>query len=736
MSHHNKGALALTTVLATCCAALGQPGEPEWTIYTPGNTGIPGDYVHTVYVDEQDRPWIPAYIPFWEQGGMARLDGDVWTTISNVDYPVIVSPRFNDIIRDAGGIMWIASDHGLLRYDPDIGPDSLLRYDHNNSPLPISQISSLDVDPDGAIWIAIHDVNDSPPGGLARFDPAAGTWDVWTTANGLPWGRDWPGWDWVDFVAVAPDLDGGFTVWFGSSEMGMATYKDGEFFWYGNPWPPADPMTPMRFMSNDPVDELGNMWMLTWSGLARRAPDGSFVVVGFPAGLGTEVSRAYAASGGRCFLATYHGDTFLWNNGWSYLGNWGGSHTYAFAEDSTGTFWTGGIGGAAKHEDGSWQRYRLTNSGMVGYFMRDIEFDNAGNVYMNGNAGPGVGGFTIFDGTRWTCVNDFNYGIGPPWGLPSDEADGLEVRANGNVAVAPGGLQGLLDWNPQDYSFTYLIPQGYDIALVAEDGLGRLWAADDYGNFVFRITGNDAELFTATDSPLPGGSIGSIFADPDQPGFVWIANAFALVHTDGDTWTLYPRELLDLDLNSLGYHITCADLAEDGTLWVGSGRGLYHFDPSTSGYVQYTPDNSALPSDDINEIEIAPDGSIWAATFDYTFPYPGGLTRFDEQGSTTWTMTGSPLPHNQIADVAARSVPGGYEVWVGTASEGVAVLGFQTGIPGDVDGDGTVGILDFLALLGAWGPCPAPCPPSCAADFDADCQVGISDFLILLGNWG
>jgi hypothetical protein len=41
--------------------------------------------------------------------------------------------------------------------------------------------------------------------------------------------------------------------------------------------------------------------------------------------------------------------------------------------------------------------------------------------------------------------------------------------------------------------------------------------------------------------------------------------------------------------------------------------------------------------------------------------------------------------------------------------------------PGDVTGDGVVGILDLLALLAAWGQCPRPCPPSCAADFDGDC---------------
>jgi hypothetical protein len=55
---------------------------------------------------------------------------------------------------------------------------------------------------------------------------------------------------------------------------------------------------------------------------------------------------------------------------------------------------------------------------------------------------------------------------------------------------------------------------------------------------------------------------------------------------------------------------------------------------------------------------------------------------------------------------------------------------------GDVDGDGEVGIEDLLIVLGTWGPCPPPCPPSCAADIDGDCAVGITDFLLVLGNWG
>ncbi|MFB3138721.1 MAG: hypothetical protein ACE10B_05830, partial [Phycisphaerales bacterium] len=51
--------------------------------------------------------------------------------------------------------------------------------------------------------------------------------------------------------------------------------------------------------------------------------------------------------------------------------------------------------------------------------------------------------------------------------------------------------------------------------------------------------------------------------------------------------------------------------------------------------------------------------------------------------------------------------------------------------PWDLDNNGSVGILDLLALLAAWGSDPAG-PP----DFDGDGTVGILDLLTLLANWG
>ena len=51
---------------------------------------------------------------------------------------------------------------------------------------------------------------------------------------------------------------------------------------------------------------------------------------------------------------------------------------------------------------------------------------------------------------------------------------------------------------------------------------------------------------------------------------------------------------------------------------------------------------------------------------------------------------------------------------------------------GDLDGDGIVGIVDFLALLADWGACAEAC---CLADLDIDGSVGNFDLFLLLGKW-
>jgi len=54
---------------------------------------------------------------------------------------------------------------------------------------------------------------------------------------------------------------------------------------------------------------------------------------------------------------------------------------------------------------------------------------------------------------------------------------------------------------------------------------------------------------------------------------------------------------------------------------------------------------------------------------------------------------------------------------------------------GDVDGDGMVGIIEFMQVIADWGACPA-LPAPCESDYNRDGDVGINDLLTALARWG
>ena len=60
---------------------------------------------------------------------------------------------------------------------------------------------------------------------------------------------------------------------------------------------------------------------------------------------------------------------------------------------------------------------------------------------------------------------------------------------------------------------------------------------------------------------------------------------------------------------------------------------------------------------------------------------------------------------------------------------------------GDVNRDGVVNVIDLLAIINAWGPCPAAPPPPalpipCDADVTNDNTVNVADLLLIINNWG
>ena len=88
-----------------------------------------------------------------------------------------------------------------------------------------------------------------------------------------------------------------------------------------------------------------------------------------------------------------------------------------------------------------------------------------------------------------------------------------------------------------------------------------------------------------------------------------------------------------------------------------------------------------------------------------------------------WLLQGNETDLHTAKRFASRE-------WFDPAQRPLLTIEYTTPVacPADLDGDGEVGINDFLMLLAAWG--------TPAGDVDGDGDTGIGDFLDLLAAWG
>jgi hypothetical protein len=221
------------------------------------------------------------------------------------------------------------------------------------------------------------------------------------------------------------------------------------------------------------------------------------------------------------------------------------------------------------------------------------------------------------------------------------------------------------------------------------------------------------------------------------------------------TW-LQDQKLLPDDgeeLDRFGRSVSISgDVILAGTNWDndnGEGSGsayLFRFDPGGPPGAQWVQEQKLFPAGaaaaDHFGTAVAVEGDtavIGKPGEEYSKVTRGSIHVFRyDAGGSAWIPEPETVPPNVVLggyfgfDVAAD---GGMAAVSALGDDSVHVLDLHPR-PGDLDCDEHVGVTDFLLLLAAWGPCPAPCPPSCPADLDWDCTVGVTDFLLLLAGWG
>lgn len=668
----------LFAILST--TQFAQIPEPSWRFYRPGNTGIQGDNVTALWVDQDGNPYIAANTGMWGEGGFAVFNyaENTWTNYSNVDYPVLGSfdnadVQILDIVEDYNSNLWMGNFTGALKYNPQTGINSAIAYGQSNSPL-LGFTYDIDVAPDSSIWFISE--------GLVRYNPASDEWTSWNSSNVR--------------IAVQPKPDGSYIVWSADTYYGIViTYNSATS--QLTSYTPENEGEIAGLPGKDCVDDAGNMWALrmstggNWETLEYQRPDGAWVNPDPPYENASYYIDAFKAYGnGKALLALANGEVWRFDGStWINLGIWRPDFSTSSVDiDEQGNVWACGVGGAGRRDaaTGQWQRYRITNTSQIDYFVSDLSIDNEGNVWFTGNAGTGVGGFQKFDGTNWTGFNEFTYGLGYPFPYQADNTEAIYSRpSNGHVVFNPI-FNGIHAWDGTNYySLENFLTTSKGFA---EDSNGRLWSLGEYYNLRYY----DENTFEWISLPIVG-SANRIMADPAGEG-IWVATDAEIMRTDGVN--TFSRLLTDLPTTSNWFTGLAADSA--GNAWIGTwsqntqtGSMLFKIDGNTGLYQSWSYDEGwPFPGEHVRPFVVTNDGKVW---MQYDSEYPStesGLFWYDgtEVGIFPASPGGVPawgiLPNSSIKDIEVQQIANGYELWISCLGRGIAVLSFYTGTV-DVD---------------------------------------------------
>ena len=358
-----------------------------------------------------------------------------------------------------------------------------------------------------------------------------------------------------------------------------------------------------------------------------------------------------------------------------------------------------GLTGQATVQDDYIIEYLDVTDGLASNYVSSIVTDDRGIKWM-----ATEGGLNSFDGHRFELYIPRT--VGP--GLPSENVEMLLPSSDGQVWIATKG-GGIVKYDPgldRFANFTAaldsLIPPGFRVLALAEDGNERLWiASENNGVIVVDPTAASVVMHRS-----PGRRVAAIMAD--HAGNVWYGmdsilfqyrvkeDAFAtypgiprLIGLAEDVgasrlWLASGRQLAAFNLQSnalehretvedipAGFYIKCLRTGPAGTLWLGTwGGGLFLRRPN-GRYEEMRLSRLYEGTADANhrsiiDIHCDDNGLVWLAT---GF---GGVVKLNPRKGFRF-LGNQPQRESVLRDnnVRAIEVDATNTVWLGTHGGGV-----------------------------------------------------------------
>jgi ligand-binding sensor domain-containing protein len=677
----NRKKINTALALVISCSLTVFAQTPQFNIIKPSTTGVPGEEVRVMKFDPAGNLWIGGRFYFWGESALGMLSADqlehqplpgggfdtgAWKVWSSVHHP-IPSPYINDIEFGAAGVIWIASDGGLTRFDPTAPTEEQMWFTYTaaNSPLILNEVRSLALDSHGNLWLTNVSVQSSN-GALFRFNTSSNMWTQYRVGQELPWSPPWYN---VNAVFVGADDH----VWLTHSVLGgMAEFNGASWTLHNSPYQ----------MDSMLADLQGDIWVTTsqyglfkWNGSSWQ----SWPTVG---GTITMTGLGKDREGVICVSTWYGGvykmindnpvffvdadniprDVIARPNGDIWINNYGGNGTL----------------GTVRHYTASGQllrRMNTFNSGLPDYFVDRITHDSGGNMWF----ATGEGGLSRMLGSNgasnaathwrnWGNHNDLSEpypwaGNEPMYSVFEDDSGIFWMGGNGigRWDSASGTFTDFWNWQNSN------LPTDGITAIIKRQG--TIWGGSA-GSGVFWLNGNDWIHVTLS----PGGynytanNVKAINVDTENN--LWVGSEYGLrkfVAGNNNTFTLYDPSNSPLPS---GY-ILDIEADPSGGIWIGTAAGLVRFDGTT--WVIYNQANTGMPGTVVYDVARRPsDGLIAIANNDPDhYPYHGGVSIFDGSHWTHYTPDNSPLTHWQV--VAVEFDANG-NLWASPMSEGVVQI--------------------------------------------------------------
>lgn len=529
-----------------------------------------------------------------------------WTNFSNAQ-------KINDLAR-RDGLIWAASDGGLLVWQESTGGVEKFTSEHG---LAENQTTSVAIGMDGVIWVG------TASAGVSRYDGTA--WQTFRVADGLPS-------DEVRDVAVTADG----MVWVATAG-GIGRYDGRRWFRY----------TRSRTLLQLPSDDVNSLAV---------DPDGRTLYAGTAAGVVRFNGRSWDSL--------------------AQVGSQAINDIQDVAVTPSGQLWAATAGGLLQYDSNSWQLY-TTADGLAANDVRHLTTHPDGTVWLGyGAQGLGLTQFSVSSNVpSVTAVTVTD-------GLPNDQIFAILPASGGTWLGSGDGLilrQSSGSW--QTFAAPSDIPSNQIVDLATVGGQPWLGSAAGVSRFngatwelatdgladtaVTSLSRDNSDQLWATFGSVGKGAawfdfatnqwqaVGCPVSGPASPyvrhmvqtadGRLWLATEAGLASYDGRSrqWQLFTVEDgLPSDL------VQALALGLDDTLWIGTNAGLVQWQDG-----RFT----TLNQDDVREMAVSPDGTVWFITADSVWRLQQGQA---ERLSTP--------PVSQVFDVLATEA--GF--WL-AAAEGV-----------------------------------------------------------------